>query len=265
MDPNSNEEVLTGPEGPSDSPVEETATTSETPSEPVKETPEAEIDFDNVDPAKLPAEVAKYYKGMQGSYTKKMQGLKQAYEGLQSHTTRLQMLDRAIAGDPGAVAQLSRVLGLQQQNQQQQQPKDEFPEDFQFESPKHLVQYMDQRLGQMMQRYVQQHLQQVQAPVQQIQAQMAYQQKLAQYENLKQTYPDIDMHIQPMLDLQKQYPGLGLPDLYKLATWKNPSRPEQLVTKPGARPAASKPKSNSNRNMTFDEAAAAALAELKGK
>ncbi len=255
------EEVL-DPQGTSEPNSETPSQDSEKTPAPPEPEPEAEIDFEKIDPAKLPPEVAKYYKGMQASYTRRMQGLKTSYENLQSHATRLSMLDKAMAGDKEAAMQLSKIIGLQQ-HQEKPVGEDELGEDFQFESPKHLVKYMDGRFGKMIEAAITKHLGQIQAPVQEIQAKMAYEARRNEYESLKKEYPDIDARIPDMLEIQKQYPGLGIADLYKLATWKNPVKPEQIVSKPGARPAAAKPKASLSKTPSWDEAAAAAIEELK--
>jgi hypothetical protein len=235
----------------SEEPVE-ADTPAETPEEPSQETPE-DFDWEKTDPNKLPPEVQKYYKGMQASYTRKMQGLSQALDGLKSHSTRLQLLDRAMAGDPEAQEQLSRFI---QKRPESAPDADRIPDE--FADTKQLVSYFDARVQKALQAAMQQIGQQF-APIQQ---QVAYREQMAEYEATKAKYPDFDNYIPQMVEIRNQMPGLTLEAAYKLATYKNPVSPQKIVSKPGARPSAVKPRDD-GKPMTFEEAAAAAIKHLK--
>jgi hypothetical protein len=258
MDPNENEEVLPDIVGPS--PEGETA---EDATEETLPTPESapEQDFENIDPTKLSPELQKIYKGFQGSYTKKMQGMQKTLEGLQAHAERLQLMDRAMAGDPAARQTLAKALQLEAQKADH--PQDDIPA--QFTDSKHLVSTIEGRIMKQVAQAIQQNMQSMAGNyLQPIQAQMQYQQQMAEYESVKKVYPDFDAHIPAMIEVRQQYPGIPLEAAYKLVTYKSPAPRTQVTAKPGVRPSATKPKP-SGQNMTFDEAAAAAVEELKGK
>lgn len=226
-----------------------------------QETPE-NIDWDNTDPNKLPPEVQKYYKGMQASYTRKMQALASALEGLKTQASRLQLLDRAIAGDPEARAQLAGLIQVQQAQAQAQAHDvgDDIPAE--FTDTKHLVSFFDNRLKTALAHafnHIQGMISQHVSPLQQ---NFYIQQRLAEYNALKTKYPDFDNYVEQMVKIKEQNPGISLEAAYKLATYKPPVPPSKLVSKPGARPSAIRPK-DSDRNLTFEEAAEAAIRQLK--
>jgi hypothetical protein len=262
------EEALLGPDEPLDESVEMTdeSNTGDDPQEtPEPEaTPEPEIDFDisKTDPTKLPPEVQKFYKGLQGDYTRKMQGLSQALEGLKTHASRLQLMDRAMTGDENARAELARIVGWERAQAQAHQA-DEIPD---FNNATDLVKFMDQRVAQAVQNAIRQTLESQVAPhLQQVQtmAMEAHQQKqMAEYEATKKDFPDFDNYLPQMVEIRRGNPALTLRQCYQLATYRNPSPPSKIVSKPGARPAAVKDK-NDGKLLSFEEAAAAAIKELK--
>lgn len=233
----------------------------ETPAEPVK--PEVDFDIDSVDPTKLTGEAAKYYKGFQKSYTQKMQGLSQALEGLKSHSTRLQMLDRAIAGDREATAQLAQVIGAEPK-QPSKPTQQEIPAE--FASTKHLTDFFDQRVSQLVEARIAaamgQYVQPIQQNMQQQQQMLQNQRNEAEYNLAKKEHPDFDTHLEQMVELRRANPGLSLEQTYRLATYKVPVSPSQLISKPGVRPSGVMHKS-SDHNLTFEEAAEAAIKQLK--
>ena len=263
-----NEEVLSTEEGTSEFDDVEISETPDT----EQETPEAEseeesaeptdvsetneVDFDN--PQNLPPELQRHYKGMQSSYTKKMQALQNAMNGLQSHSTRLELLDKAISGDPEAVARVSQMLGRQQASEPK--PTEDIPEV--FESTKDLMSYIDNRFGSLVQQAVQNMIGQQVAPIQQ---HLQHQAKLGEYQAVKSKYPDFDMHVKEMLELKQTYGELPLEALYKLATYQKPVKANKLTTPPsGPRPSAVKTKTNSDKPLSFKEAARLAIKELQG-
>jgi len=259
-----NEEVLVSDEGTSDeleTPEVEQETPeveeSESTTEESAETQEApEVDFDN--PQNLPPELQKHYKGMQASYTKKMQSLQTAMNGLQSHLTRLELLDKAMAGDPEAVARVSQMLGKPQASEPK--PTDDIPEV--FESTKDLMSYIDNRFGSLVQQAVQNVLGTQVAPIQQ---HLQHQAKLGEYQAVKSKYPDFDMHVKEMLEIKQTYGELPLEALYKLATYQKPVKANKLTTPPsGPRPSAVKTKTNPDKPLSFREAAQLAIKELQG-
>ena len=258
-----NEEVLSTEEGTSefdDVEISETPDTEqETPeaeSEVEEESEPIEVDFDN--PQNLPPELQRHYKGMQSSYTKKMQALQNAMNGLQSHSTRLELLDKAISGDPEAVARVSQMLGRQQASEPK--PTEDIPEV--FESTKDLMSYIDNRFGSLVQQAVQNMIGQQVAPIQQ---HLQHQAKLGEYQAVKSKYPDFDMHVKEMLELKQTYGELPLEALYKLATYQKPVKANKLTTPPsGPRPSAVKTKTNSDKPLSFKEAARLAIKELQG-
>lgn len=194
--------------------------------------PEQESDFESVDPTKLPPELQKIYKGFQSSYTKKMQSLTEAVNGLSPHRERLALLDRAINGDMEARSHLARIAGQTAQPQQQQQ-QEQFPE--QFEDTKSLVSYMDQRVNAMLQNTLRQMLPQVLQPVQQMQQQAALAEVNAEIDRMKTTYPDFERHTDKMIQLKQEMPGLTLEAAYKLASYRAAVAPNKLISKPGVK------------------------------
>lgn len=199
---------------------------------PKAESEESETDFESVDPTKLPPELQKIYKGFQSSYTKKMQSLTEAVQGLTPHRERLALLDRAIQGDPEARSHLARIAG-QNATKQAEQQQEQYPE--QFEDTKSLVNYMDQRVNAMLQNTLRQMLPQVLQPVQQMQQQAALAEVNAEIERLKTSYPDFERHTDKMIQLKQEMPGLTLEAAYKLASFRAPVAPNKLVSKPGVK------------------------------
>lgn len=244
--------------------VEETpAASQETPTEEGSET----TDLDNVDPNKLPPELQKLYKGMQGSYTKKMQALEEALNGFTPHKERLALLDRAIQGDPEARSALARIAGVQQQTEKMPDTEDlykDVPED--FEDTKSLTKFFDNRVQSMFQEFMQsvlpEILQQHLAPVNQISHEARVNKVNAEIERLRGQYKDFDQHIAAMIDLRKKNPTIELEDAYKLVSWRRSTSPEKIVSKPGASPrAVTTPPMKAG--TSWEEAAHAARSQIK--
>jgi hypothetical protein len=221
--------------------------------EPAPETPEFDGDI-----TKLSPEAQKIAKGFQASYTRKMQALQTAMEGLKSHEGRLKLLDRAIQGDKEARANLASMFG--NQTQPANAAEDDMPE--QFGSFKEMRDYFDKHYEGKMQQRVENILQQHIAPlVQHIQMQRAE----AVINEARAKYKDFDSHVGQIIALREQNPGLSLDAAYKLA--RADSHPEvpptARVTKPGKRPAAAVSK-GPDKLLSWEEASAQALRELKG-
>lgn len=257
---NETEEVLdTTTEQPEEDTTEEVESSEETPEVAEEETPEEtpEPEFDG-DITKLSPEAQKVAKGFQASYTRKMQSLQSAMEGLRSHEGRLKLLDRAIQGDPEARNNLVSMFG-----QKQHQPaasEDDMPE--QFESFKEMRTYFDKHYESKMQQRIDGIIQQHIAPlVQHIQTQRAE----AVINEARAKYKDFDAHVGKIIELREQNPGLGLDAAYKLARAEShPQIPRTATTtKPGKRPAATVSKSP-DRLLSWEEASEQALRELKG-
>src|SRR3990172_4896285 len=68
------------------------------------------VAFDG-DITKLPPSLQIVAKQFQADYTRKMQTLKEAIQGISSHRDRLALLDNAVAGDPKARKALGDLFG----------------------------------------------------------------------------------------------------------------------------------------------------------
>ena len=239
--------------------VDETSPEASDPAEvAVEETPEQ--DFEKIDPTKLPPEQQKFYKGMQASFTKKMQTLQSVIEGLDPHKERLSIMDKAIAGDTEARAHLARIAGEQKATTPQKVYEyEDVPES--FESTKDLVKFYDGRINQGFQnmlKYIQeqvlpQHLQ----PVAQLQQKATQERIQGEIQVLQQKYPDFDSKIDAMVEARKTNPHLGIEEAYKLVSWKPQIPVSKTISKPGARPAAVSDV-NANKAMSWEEAFEAA-------
>lgn len=203
---------------------------------------------------KLSPELQQVAKGFQADYTRKTQALQTALDGLKSHQTRLELLDRAIAGDPQAREALGSMFQRSQPAKQEQ--SEEFPE--QFASVSDMVKFLDGRFQGLVQKQlegvVQQHLQ----PVRQ---HIDYQRAQAEYSSVKAEFPDIDEHIDEIIKVRNENPGVKLRGAYILATHKKPIPSSAAVSKPGKSASAVKPKNAGS--MSWEESVRAAAEILK--
>lgn len=209
--------------------------------------PESEAE---TDPTKLPPELQKHYKGMQASYTKKMQALTEAVESLSPHRERLALFDKAIAGDPQARQRLAEIAAVNQMQPQQQSVDNEIPEA--FETTKDLMQYLDKRFGETLKQTLSQIMPQMMGPVQEMQQKSQIAAAQAQIDGMRAKFKDFDSHVPAILKIREENPGITLENAYKLATYNRPPSQQQTVAKPGARPKAVSPKSD--KPMSFEEA-----------
>ena len=231
-----------------------------------------EQDFDSIDPNKLPAEIQKFYKGMQGSFTKKMQALQQAMDSLNPHKERLALVDRALQGDKEAQAVLGRIAGNGAPAPAPLPDQEPFYRDVPkaFDNTRGLVEYLDKRFGGFLQTYVNQMIPQIvqqqvapaMAPLQQMQEQTARNGVLAEVNRLKTAYPDFETKAAQMIELKKANPGLNMEQAYKLAAFRNPTAPSKIVSRPGVRPASV---DSTAKIGSWDDAAKEALRILKAR
>lgn len=230
----------------------ETETVAEEPAE-TEETAvsEEEQDWDG-DPTKLPPQLQKIYKGMQADYTRKSQELKGIVDSVNSHKERLALLDRAEAGDPEAMAALARFAKQDQKSAEQQKGFDfeQIPET--FKTSKDMISYLDQRFGAALQNYMNQVLQQHIAPLYKTSEVVQTNEVKAQIDQMRSKYTDFDKHIDAIIEVKKQNPGISLEAAYKVASYQKPVDPRKTTAKPGVRPTAVKPATN--KKMTWEEA-----------
>lgn len=221
-----------------------------------EDTPEqqtTETGFDG-DINKLPPELQQVAKGFQADYTRKTQALQTALDGLKSHQTRLELLDRAIAGDPAAREALGSMF--QRPTPATQETEEALPEN--FTSVPDMVKFFESRFQGMLQKQlegvVKQHLQ----PMRQ---HIDYQRAQAEYDSVKTEFPDIDEHIDAIIKVRDENPGVKLRAAYILATHKKPIPPSAAVSKPGKSATAVRPKNAGN--MSWEDSVRAASEILK--
>lgn len=240
-------------ESPSTETTEGQSVESEgTPGQQTAETGQA-ASFDG-DINKLSPELQQVAKGFQADYTRKTQALQTALDGLKSHQARLDLLDRAISGDPTAREALASMF---QRTAPAKQEQDEaLPE--QFASVSDMVKFLDGRFQGIIQKHlegvVQQHLQ----PVRQ---HIDYQRAQAEFDAVKTEFPDLEDHIDAIIKVREENPGIKLRGAYILATHKKAIPASAAVSKPGKSATAVKPKAQGN--MTWEESVRAASEILK--
>ena len=248
---------------------DEAVVEEETAEKPEEEPPLKDQDFDSIDPTKLPEEVQKFYKGMQASFTKKMQTLQQSIDSLSPHKDRLSLIDKAIQGDKEAQASLARIAGKQEAEVDPKVADEEFYKDLpqSFENTKQLAQFFDKRFGSFLKTYIHEalpqmitkHIAPAMEPLNEMRQNSLNKALEADIARLKTTYPDFDNHLEKMIELKKTSSGLTLEQAYKLASYRSPVSPKKIVSKPSGNKTVPIVKEIKN----FDDAASEALKIMK--
>lgn len=244
-------ELNSAPEAGSQAPAETTL-------EPAKETaPKADLG----DPNNLPPEVLPYYKEMQAAFTKKMQTVSDTLAAFAPHKDRLDLIDRAIAGDPAALKNLQRIAGVPEPAPAPaKDPYGDIPET--FETTKDLMQFVDKRAQAIAQTIVEQVLPQVTQPLHDLQTKALEERARAEINAVQAKYPDFDQNIPAIVSIREKYGPIPLEEAYKLATWSPKVPASKLTPQPGASSKAMAPKNASAK--TIEEAFAMAQETLSG-